>query len=82
MLSVLGLNLGFMVKYAPLPSVGVYLTIHPSSLPNTDTVYIAVNIAFSIAGCIAVCFAVCCAVSIAILSAVGSMKYSMQYSVQ
>ena len=51
-MSVLGLDLGYAVKYNPLPlgvplgfALGnsfrqrVYLTIYPSSRPNTDTVY-------------------------------------------
>ena len=47
-MSVLGLDLGYTVKYTPLPSGalpsgtplggGVYLTVYPSSRPNTDTV--------------------------------------------
>ena len=45
--SVLGLNLEYTVKYTPSPSglrsgtpsgEGVYLTVYPSSRPNTDTV--------------------------------------------
>ena len=37
-LSVLGLYSGYTVKYTPLPSgEGVYLTVYPSSRPNTDT---------------------------------------------
>ena len=47
-MSVLGLDSGYTVKYTPptlgVPSGtpsggGVYLTIYPSSRPNTDTVY-------------------------------------------
>ena len=39
-MSVLGLNSGYTVKYNPLPSgKGLYLTVYPSSRPNTDTVY-------------------------------------------
>ena len=39
-MSVLGLDSGYTVKYTPPPSGGgVYLTVHPSSRPNTDTVY-------------------------------------------
>ena len=50
-MSVLGLDPGFIVKYNPLPSrvpsgfdlrtpsgKGLYLTVHPSSRPNADTV--------------------------------------------
>ena len=46
-MSVLGLNLGYMVKNNPLPSgipsgtpsgKGLYLTVYTSSCPNTDTV--------------------------------------------
>ena len=51
-MSVLGLDLGYTVRYTPhlqefpraLPSGtssggGVYLMVYPSSRPNTDTVY-------------------------------------------
>ena len=51
-MSVLGLDSGYTVKYNPLPSgdpwpspsgtpsgKGLYLTVYPSSCPNTDTVY-------------------------------------------
>ena len=50
MMSVLGLNSGYTVKYNPLPEFpqalpsgtssgkGLYLTVYPSSRPNTDTV--------------------------------------------
>ena len=47
-MSVLGLDLGYTVKYNPLPSgvpsgtsscKGLYLFVYPSSCPNTDTVY-------------------------------------------
>ena len=39
-MSVLGLEVGYTVKYNPLPSgKGLYLTIYPLSRPNTDTVY-------------------------------------------
>ena len=51
-MSVLGLNPGYTVKYNPLPSgvpsgmplgtpsdKGLYLTVYPSSRPNTDTIY-------------------------------------------
>ena len=42
-MSVLGLDLGYTVKYNPLPSgKGLYLTVYPSSRPNTDTVSDAV----------------------------------------
>ena len=54
-MSVLGLDSGYTVKYTPppsavpsaLPSVtpeggGVYLTVYPSSRPNTDTVYYSI----------------------------------------
>ena len=42
-MSVLGPNSGYTVKYTPppsgVPSVGgVFLTVYPSSCPNTDTV--------------------------------------------
>ena len=50
-MSVLGLDSGYTVKYNPLPSEfpwalpsgtpsgkGLYLTVYPSSRPNTDTV--------------------------------------------
>ena len=50
-MSVLGLDLGYMVKYNPFPPrvpsglalgnsfrQGLYLTVYPSSRPNTDTV--------------------------------------------
>ena len=50
-LSVLGLNSGYTVKYTPSPAgvpsalpsgtpsgQGVYLTVYPLSFPNTDTV--------------------------------------------
>ena len=46
-MSVLGLDSGCTVKYNPLPSgvplgtpsgKGLYLTVYPSSRPNTDTV--------------------------------------------
>ena len=48
-MSEIGLNLGYTVKYTPLPSgvpsgtpfgEGLYLTVYPSSRPNTDTVSI------------------------------------------
>ena len=43
-MSVLGLDSGYTVKYSPSPSgvplgEGLYLTVYPSSHPNTDTVY-------------------------------------------
>ena len=47
-MSVLGLDSGYTVKYNPLPSgvpsgtpsgKGLYLTVYPSSRPNTDTLY-------------------------------------------
>ena len=47
-LSVLGLDWGYSIKYTPSPSgvpsgtpsgEGVYLTVYPSSGPNTDTIY-------------------------------------------
>ena len=46
-MSVLGLDLGYTVKYDPLPSrvpsgtssgKGLYLTVYPLSRPNTDRV--------------------------------------------
>ena len=45
-ISVLGLNSGYTVKYTALPSRvplgfafgGVYLTVYPSSRPNTDKI--------------------------------------------
>ena len=38
-MSVLGLDSGYTVKYTPPPSGGgVYLTVYPSSRPNTDTI--------------------------------------------
>ena len=42
-LPVLGLDYGYTVKYSPLSSGvpsgrGLYLTVYPSSRPNTDTV--------------------------------------------
>ena len=33
----LGHDSGYMVKYNPLPSGGLYLTVYPSSRPTTDT---------------------------------------------
>ena len=41
-MSVLGLNLGYIVKYTPSPlgvpsGEGLYLIVYPSSRPNTDT---------------------------------------------
>ena len=45
-MSVLGLDSGYKVKYTPSPSgvpsgspsgEGVYLTVYPSSRPNTDS---------------------------------------------
>ena len=42
-MSVLGQDLGYTVKYNPLPSgKGLYLTVYPSSRPNTDTVCLAI----------------------------------------
>ena len=50
-MSILGLDSGYTVKYNPLPSgvpsgtpsgKGLYLTVYPSSRPNTDTVHIIV----------------------------------------
>ena len=43
-LSIIGFDSGYTVKNTPLPlgtpsGEGVYLTVHPSSRPNTDTVY-------------------------------------------
>ena len=41
-MSVFVLDLGYTVKYNPLPSgKGLYLTVYPSSRPNMDTVFIA-----------------------------------------
>ena len=47
-MSVLGLNSGYMVEYTPLPSGvpsgtpsggGVYFSVYPSSRPNMNTLY-------------------------------------------
>ena len=43
-MSILGLDSGYTVKYSPSPSgvpsgEGLNLTVYPSSRPNTDTVY-------------------------------------------
>ena len=44
-MSIFGLDSGYTVKYNPLPlplrtpsGKGLYLTVYPSSRPNTDTV--------------------------------------------
>ena len=44
-LSVLGLDSGYTAKYRPSPlgvssGEGLYLTMYPSSCPNTDTIFI------------------------------------------
>ena len=52
-MSVLGLDSGYTVKYNPLPSgvpsgtpsgKGLYLTIYPSSRPNTDTIDLKLDV--------------------------------------
>ena len=56
-MSVLGLNSGYTIKYNPLPSgvpsglalrtvsgKGLYLTVYPSSCPNTDTVLVVISL--------------------------------------
>ena len=47
-MSVLGLNLGYIVKYTPSPlgvpsGEGLYLTVYPLSCPNADNVTVHVE---------------------------------------